>query len=38
MSTLELVKHCLGEDPLLTTVGLGALNAVSYAQNGRVQP
>ena len=29
MSTLELVKHCLGEDPLLTAVGLGALNAVS---------
>ena len=29
MSTLELVKHCLCEDPLLTAVGLGALNAVS---------
>ena len=29
MSALELVKHCLCEDPLLTAVGLGALNAVS---------
>ena len=29
MSTLELVNYCLGEDPLLTAVGLGALNAVS---------
>ena len=27
--TLDLVKHCLDEDPLLTAVGLGALNAVS---------
>ena len=27
--TLDLVKHCLGEDPLLRAVGLGALNAIS---------
>ena len=29
MSTLELVKRCLDVGPLLKTVGLGALNAVS---------
>ena len=27
--TLDLVKNCLGTDPLSTAVGLGALNAVS---------
>ena len=29
LPTLDLVKHCLSEDPLSTAVGLGALNAVS---------
>ena len=29
MSTLDLVKRCLDDDPLSTAVGLGALNAVS---------
>ena len=29
LPTLDLVKNCLGTDPLSTAVGLGALNAVS---------